>query len=137
MDPVKRELRRKLGGLRTSQSRTSLTLESPGPKDRAKQYPAKLKELKQALPPSFVDEAKIFSHPTNPHKQRGLVKLRFVVVVREEAVASLTFAEWRVRVRGFLESLNIGRALVRETVCRWLCQWYCVRHGDLGPPDSR
>lgn len=49
MDPVERELRRKLGGLRTSQSRTSLALESPGTKDRAKQYRAKLKELKQAI----------------------------------------------------------------------------------------
>lgn len=49
MDPVERELRRKLRGLRTSQSRTSLALENPGTKDRAKQYRAKLKELKQAI----------------------------------------------------------------------------------------
>lgn len=49
MDPVERELRRKLGGLRTSQTRNMLALEHPGTKDRAKQHRAKLKELKQAI----------------------------------------------------------------------------------------
>ena len=49
MDPVERELRRKLGGLRTSQTRNMLALESPATKDRGKQHRAKLKELKQAI----------------------------------------------------------------------------------------
>ena len=49
MDPVERQLRRKLGGLRTSQTRNMLALEHPGTKDQAKQHRAKLKELKQAI----------------------------------------------------------------------------------------
>jgi quercetin dioxygenase-like cupin family protein len=49
MDPIERELRRKLGGLRTSQTRNMLALKHPGTKDQAKQHRAKLKELKQAI----------------------------------------------------------------------------------------
>ncbi len=49
MDPIERQLRRKLGGLRTSQTRNMLGMKTPGSKDRAKQHRAKLKELDQAI----------------------------------------------------------------------------------------
>lgn len=49
MDPVERQLRRKLGGLRTSQTRNMLALEHPGTKERAKQHRAKLKELDREI----------------------------------------------------------------------------------------
>ena len=49
MDPIERQLRRKLGGLRTSQTRNMLGLKNPGSKDRAKRHRAKLKELDQAI----------------------------------------------------------------------------------------
>jgi len=49
MDPIERQLRRKLGGLRTSQTRNKLALQQPGSKDRAKRHRAKLKELEQAI----------------------------------------------------------------------------------------
>jgi len=62
MDPVKRELRSKLRGLRTSQTRNMLASELPGSKDRAKQYRAKLKELKTAIKEA---ERQIESHLKN------------------------------------------------------------------------
>jgi len=49
MDPVERQLRRKLGGLRTSQTRNMLALKQPATKDRAKKHRAKLRELNQAI----------------------------------------------------------------------------------------
>lgn len=49
MDPIERELRRKLGGLRNSQSRCRLGLEVPCTKAASKKYRAKLKEVKQAI----------------------------------------------------------------------------------------
>jgi quercetin dioxygenase-like cupin family protein len=49
MDPVERELRKKLGGLRTSQSRSLLALRSAGGQDSARKYRAKLAEVKRAI----------------------------------------------------------------------------------------
>ena len=49
MDPIERELRKKLGGLRTSQTRSLLALNHPGSKERAKRHRAKLKEVTQAI----------------------------------------------------------------------------------------
>jgi mannose-6-phosphate isomerase-like protein (cupin superfamily) len=49
MDPVERELRKKLRGLRTSQSRSMLALQHPGTQDKAKKYRAKVAEVKRAI----------------------------------------------------------------------------------------
>lgn len=49
MDPIERQLRRKLGGPRSSQTRNMPGLKNPGSKDRAKRHRAKLKELPQAI----------------------------------------------------------------------------------------
>lgn len=59
MDPVERELRKKLRGLRTSHSRTMLGLESRGSKERAKKYRTKLGEVKRAIK---AVEGQIMSH---------------------------------------------------------------------------
>jgi mannose-6-phosphate isomerase-like protein (cupin superfamily) len=49
MDPVERELRKKLRGLRTSHSRSMLALKHPGTQDGTKKYRAKVAEVKRAI----------------------------------------------------------------------------------------
>jgi DinB superfamily len=49
MDPKKKQLRRKLAGLRTSQSRTRLALESAGTGSRAEKYRAKFESVSRAI----------------------------------------------------------------------------------------
>jgi mannose-6-phosphate isomerase-like protein (cupin superfamily) len=49
MDPVERELRKKLRRLRTSHSRSVLALQHPGTQDRAEKYRAKVAEMKRAI----------------------------------------------------------------------------------------
>src|SRR5207247_8901392 len=61
MDPVERQLRKKLRGLRTSQSRSLLGLENSGSQDRAKKYRAKLAEVKRAIK-EVEDQIELFHH---------------------------------------------------------------------------
>jgi mannose-6-phosphate isomerase-like protein (cupin superfamily) len=49
MDPVERDLRKKLRGLRTIETRTRLKLDRPGSADRTKEYRAKLTATKRAI----------------------------------------------------------------------------------------